>query len=64
MPYLGPTLSHSDSFGLERDSGGVGSFFFFNLKINYHNDSNGQLSLIKQISHSISQQSLALPGFF
>ena len=38
--------------------------FFFNLKINYHNDSNGQLSLIKQISHSISQQSLALPGFF
>ena len=62
MPYVGPTLSHSDSLGLERDSGGVGNFFF-NLKIHYHNDSNGQLSLRNQISHSISQQSLALPGF-
>lgn len=53
MPYLGLTMSNSDSLGLERDSDGVGNFFF-NLKINYHNDSNGQLSLRNQISRSIS----------
>lgn len=35
----------------------------FNLKINYHSDSNGQLNLRNQISHPISQESLALPGF-